>query len=66
MISEAFIHMSGQAQAILFILLGNVMHWDPDREMMDTQVCMVRKMVTAKLYYRLYRISLWHSTVKVQ
>merc|ERR1719186_1031129 len=39
-ISEAFIHMSGQAQAILFILLGNVMHWDPDREMMNTQVCM--------------------------
>jgi len=37
--SEAFIHMSGQAQAIFFILVGNIMHWDPDEKMLNTQVC---------------------------
>jgi len=37
--SEAFIHMAGQAQAVFFILVGNVMHWDPDKKMLETQVC---------------------------
>ena len=37
--SEAFIHMSGQAQAVFFILLGNYMTWDPDKKILDAQVC---------------------------
>ena len=43
--SEAFIHMSGQAQAIFFILVGNIMHWDPDEKMLNTQVCKVRNLM---------------------
>jgi len=40
-ISEAFIHMCGQAQAIALILLGNVMVWDPTEEMLLVQKCRV-------------------------
>ena len=39
--SEAFIHISGQGQAIAFILLGNVMHWQPTLRILEHQVCLV-------------------------
>jgi len=38
-ISEAFIHMCGQAQAIGLILLGNVMVWEPSQDMLNVQKC---------------------------
>merc|ERR1712226_1230799 len=38
-ISEAFIHMCGQAQAIGMILLGNVMVWEPSKQILQVHQC---------------------------
>jgi len=38
-ISEAFVHASGQLVGLIMILLGNVMHWKPNSRILDAQVC---------------------------
>jgi len=38
-ISEAFIHASGNVQGLILILLCNELHWKPNSRIIDKQVC---------------------------